>query len=138
VADHSHGSPQFPEPFSTKFFKIPILIYGEPILKSKRGLIIKNIGSQADLGATLLHQLRVKSDTLKFSKDLLSPNVKQFAFHATIRGYGYIDPSGSILYNFDSKSFTENTFSKMQFYKSKHKCESLFLEFFKNFDNLDK
>jgi phosphoglycerol transferase MdoB-like AlkP superfamily enzyme len=138
VADHSHGSPEFPEPYSTKFFRIPILIYGEPVLKSKRGSVYKNIGSQADLAATLLHQLRVKTDALKFSKDLLSPNVKQFAFHATIRGYGFIDPNGSLLYNFDSKNYTENTFTKTQFLKSKRHSEALFLEYFKNFDGLDK
>lgn len=138
VADHSHGSPEFPEPYSTKFFRIPILIYGDPILKSKRGSIYKNIGSQADLAATLLHQLRVKTNALKFSKDLLSPNVKQFAFHATIRGYGFIEPKGSLLYNFDSKSYTENTFSKATFHKSKSNSEALFFEYFKNFDGLDK
>jgi phosphoglycerol transferase MdoB-like AlkP superfamily enzyme len=138
VADHSHGSPEFPEPYSTKFFRIPILIYGEPVMKSKRGLVYRNIGSQADLAATLLNQLRVKSDAFKFSKDLLSPNVKQFAFHATIRGYGFVDPKGSLLYNFDSKSYTENTFSKVQFKKSRSQSDALFLEYFKNFDSLDK
>ena len=138
VADHSHGSPEFPEPYSTKFFRIPILIYGDPIIKSKRGSVYKNIGSQADLATTLLHQLRVKTDALKFSKDLLSPNVKEFAFHATIRGYGFINPNGSLLYNFDSKSYTENTFPKAQFQKSKSHSEALFLEYFKNFDGLDK
>lgn len=138
VADHSHGSPEFPEPYSTKFFRIPILLYGEPILKAKRGSVYKSIGSQADLAATLLHQLRIKSKDLKFSKDLLSPNVKQFAFHATIRGYGFIDPKGSLLYNFDSKSYTENTFLKPQFWKSKRNSEALFLEYFRNFDGLDK
>lgn len=138
VADHSHGSPEFPEPYSTQFFRIPILIYGEPILKNKRGSIFENIGSQADLASTLLHQLRIKSDAFNFSKDLLSPNVKQFAFHATIRGYGFIDPNGSLLYNFDSKSYTENTFSIAHFQKSKSHSEALFLEYFKNFDGLDK
>lgn len=138
VADHSHGSPEFPEPYSTKFFRIPILIYGEPVMKSKRGLVYRNIGSQADLAATLLNQLRIKSDAFKFSKDLLSPNVKQFAFHATIRGYGFIDPKGSLLYNFDSKNYTENTFTKTEFQKSKNQSEALFLEYFKNFDGLDK
>lgn len=97
-------------------------------MKAKRGSVYKNIGSQADLAATLLHQLRIKSKDLKFSKDLLSPNVKQFAFHATIRGYGFIDPKGSLLYNFDSKSYTENTFLKPQFWKSKRNIETFFLE----------
>jgi phosphoglycerol transferase MdoB-like AlkP superfamily enzyme len=138
VADHSHGSPEYPEPYSTTFFRIPILIYGEPIIKSKRGAVFKNIGSQADLAATLLHQLRIKNDALKFSKDLLSPNVKQFAFHATIRGYGFIDSNGSLLYNFDSKSYTENTFSKAYSQQSKQNSEALFLEYFKDFDRLDK
>ena len=138
VADHSHGSPEFPDPYSTKFFRIPILLYGEPILKSKRGSVYNNIGSQADLAATLLRQLRLNCNEIKFSKDLLSPNVKQFAFHATIRGYGFIDPQGSLLYNFDTKSYTENTFSKVNFIKSKSNSEALFLEYYRNFDGLDK
>jgi hypothetical protein len=90
------------------------------------------------LAATLLHQLRLNSNEIKFSKDLLSPNVKQFAFHATIRGYGFIDPQGSLLYNFDTKSYTENTFSKVNFIKSKSNSEALFLEYYRNFDGLDK
>jgi phosphoglycerol transferase MdoB-like AlkP superfamily enzyme len=138
VADHSHGSPAVEMPYTTSFFRIPILLYGEPILKAARGKVVTNIGSQADLAATLMHQLRLPNEQFPFSKDLLSPNVKQFAFHATIRGYGFIAPEGSLLYNFDSKTYVENTISKHDFKKAKLQSESLFLSYFRHFDGLDR
>jgi hypothetical protein len=64
--------------------------------------------------------------------------VKQFAFHATIRGYGFIAPEGSLLYNFDSKTYVENTVSKHDFKKAKLQSESLFLSYFRHFDGLDR
>jgi len=138
VADHSHGSQAVEMPYTTDFFRIPILIYGEPILKEARGKVVSNIGSQADLAATLMHQLRLPNEHFLFSKDLLSPNVKEFAFHATIRGYGFVHPKGSLMYNFDSKIYGQNTFSPKEFKNAKQMSQSLFLSYFRHFDGLDK
>ena len=138
VADHSHGSQAVEMPYTTEFFRIPILIYGEPILKEARGKVVANIGSQADLAATLMHQLRMPNKQYVFSKDLLSPDVEEFAFHATIRGYGFIHPKGRLLYNFDSKQYVQNTFSPRDFKKAKKMSQSLFLTYFRHFDELDK
>jgi phosphoglycerol transferase MdoB-like AlkP superfamily enzyme len=138
VADHSHGSQAVEMPYTTEFFRIPILIYGDPILKEARGKVVANIGSQADLAATLIHQLRMPNEQYVFSKDLLSPDVEEFAFHATIRGYGFIHSKGRLLYNFDSKQYVQNTFSKKDFKKAKRMSQSLFLTYFRHFDALDK
>jgi len=138
VADHGHAVPGIEWPYSTKFFRIPILIYGEPILKAARGKKVSVIGSQVDLAATLLHQLRMDNRDFVFSKDLLSPNVQSFAFHATIRGYGFVSPKGSLLYNFDSKSYVENEFSDSDFGQAKRESKALFKSFYLHFEGLDK
>ena len=138
VADHGHAAPGIEWPYSTHFFHIPVLFYGEPILKAARGKKVSIIGSQTDIAATLLHQLRMDNRAFPFSKDLLSPNVNPFAFHATIRGYGYVTPKGSLLYNFDSKSYVENEFAGSDFGQAKHESKALFKSFYLNFENLDK
>ena len=114
------------------------MIYGEPILKEARGKVVANIGSQANLAATLMHQLSMPNEQYVFSKDLLSPDVEEFAFHATIRGYGFIHSKVTLLYNFDSKQYVQNTFSTRDFKKAKKMSQSLFLTYFRHFDGLDK
>ncbi len=138
VSDHGHASPGINSPFETAFFNIPLLIFGDPISPAYHGKKIETLGSQADLAATLLHQLGLASDEFIFSKDLMSPTVKEFAFFSTIRGYGYISPAGSLRYNFDSKKIiTKDLFNKSAFASAKKQSEACFYRFFKHFQNLD-
>jgi hypothetical protein len=63
----------------------------------------------------------------------LSPNVKSFAFHATIRGYGFVSEKGSCLYNLDSMRYLENFYDSKNFALEKRKSESLFVSYFNFF-----
>ena len=138
ISDHGHATPGINSPFETAFFKIPFLIVGEPIAKEHRGTKIETLGSQADLAATLLHQLGLPSEDFVFSKDLLSPNVKDFAFYSTIRGYGFVTPKGSIRYNFDARKIALNNIKvKTDFTEAKNQSEACFYSFFKHFQELD-
>jgi len=138
MSDHGHATPGINSPFETEFFNIPLLIYGDPISEAYRGKKIEKVGSQADLAATLLHQLGLSSEEFIFSKDLMSPTVKEFAFFSTIRGYGFITPFGSLRYNFDSKSIlTKDLIDQNAFLKAKKEREACFYQFFKHFQNLD-
>jgi phosphoglycerol transferase MdoB-like AlkP superfamily enzyme len=136
VADHGHHSHTILNPNQSLFFRIPFLIFGEPLKKEFRGSQSNLIGSQSDIAATLLHQLRKSNVGFKFSKDLLSPNVKSFAFHATIRGYGFVSPKGSFIYNLDAKRNLENKFSKVEFPLEKNKSDALFLSYYLHFKSL--
>jgi len=136
VADHGHHSHSISSPNQSLFFRIPLLIFGEPLKKEFRGKQIDVIGSQADIAATLLHQLRKTNFGFKFSKDLLSPNVQSFAFHATIRGYGFVSTKGSFVYNLDAKRNVENTFSKFDLSPEKQKSDALFLAYYRYFKSL--
>ncbi len=136
VADHGHHTHTIQSPNQSAFFRIPLLIYGEPIKKEFRGNQSKIIGSQSDIAATLLHQLRQDAKSFKFSKDLLSPTVKSFAFHATIRGYGFVSDFGSLLYNLDAKKVIENTFDPTNFTREKGKSDALFNAYYAYFKSL--
>lgn len=136
VADHGHHSNTIISPNQSLFFRIPLLIYGEPLKKEFRGNQCTKIGSQSDIAATLLHQMRHSSNQFKYSKDLLSPNVHSFAFHATIRGYGFVSEKGSCLYNLDSKRYLENFYDASNFKVEKRKSEALFVAYYNFFNSL--
>ena len=136
VADHGHHSHTITSPNQSLFFRIPLLIFGEPLKKEFRGKQNNTIGSQSDIAATLLHQLRQSNTNFKFSKDLLSPTVNSFAFHATIRGYGFVSENGSCLYNLDSKRYLENFYDPSNFNIEKRKSEALFVTYYNFFKSL--
>jgi phosphoglycerol transferase MdoB-like AlkP superfamily enzyme len=136
VADHGHHSHTISSPNQSLFFRIPMLIFGEPLKQEFRGKECKTIGSQSDISATLLHQLRYNSSQFKFSKDLLSTDVQSFAFHATIRGYGFISEKGSFVYNLDAKNYLENKFNSTDFNSEKLKSDALFLAYYNFFKSL--
>ena len=133
VSDHGHHSHTIASPNQSLFFRIPLLIFGEPLKKEFRGRQNNIIGSQSDIAATLLHQLRQTNINYKFSKDLLSPTVNSFAFHATIRGYGFVSEKGSCLYNLDSKRHLENFYYTSNFKAEKRKSEALFVAYYNFF-----
>ncbi|MBI3238861.1 MAG: sulfatase, partial [Flavobacteriia bacterium] len=94
-----------------KFYHIPLLFYGEPIKDSFRGKRMDVVGSQADIAATLIHQMKGDASRYPWSKDLMNPKVPQFAFYSIIRGYGWVTPKGNLTWSFDQKAITENTFT---------------------------
>ncbi len=139
ISDHGHATPMATTPYDTKFFNIPLLFFGEPIAKAYKGKVMRNIGSQGDIAGTLLKQLGLDNSKFIFSKDLMSPNVKEFAFHATIRGYGYVNPMGSYLSNFDSKRITSSDLDpETTFENTLHQGEGCLYRFYKHFEQLDR
>lgn len=111
VADHGHASPTLTDPGVAKFYHIPLLFYGEPIKDIYRGKRMDVVGSQADIAATLIHQMKGDASRYPWSKDLMNPKVPQFAFYSIIRGYGWVTPKGNLTWSFDQKAITENTFT---------------------------
>lgn len=112
VADHGRSTPTNPYHYTSNFFRVPLLFWGKPIDDAYRGRVVHTIGSHSDLIATLLYQMGIKSDTATWSKDLMNPNVPQFAMYSSTLGYGYLDSLGEFFYHMDSKQFEINTFEK--------------------------
>jgi phosphoglycerol transferase MdoB-like AlkP superfamily enzyme len=124
VADHGHASPAVQNPSLAGFFHIPLLIFGEPLKKEFRGKRIDQIGSQADIAATLIKQMKGDAARYKWSKDLLNPNVPEFALFALSRGYGWVTPNGNFSYNMDGYGFLDQTMTEPDLKMERKRCHS--------------
>ena len=136
VADHGHPTPGLPNPSSKAFFRIPFLIYGEPLKEEYHGIINTKIGSQADIAATLVYQVRGDLKKFPWSKDLLNPKSPEFALHTINRGYGWISKKGNYIYHMDTKKELENSYSKKDKKQEIKNCEAFLTQFYKNFKEL--
>lgn len=89
IADHSHRLPGTISEYEAKRYHIPLLFFGDVIKPEFRGRTIDKTGSQTDLAATLLSQLKMDPSRYKWSKDLLNPETKEFAFFNWDNGFGF-------------------------------------------------
>jgi phosphoglycerol transferase MdoB-like AlkP superfamily enzyme len=103
VADHGHPTPGLPNPSSKNFFRIPFLIWGAALKEEYCGTKQHKIGSQSDIAATLVYQVRGDLNKFPWSKDLLNPKSPEFALHTINRGYGWISNKGNYIYHMDTK-----------------------------------
>ncbi|MEJ6981069.1 LTA synthase family protein [Pedobacter sp. P351] len=89
LADHGHRLPKNQsEIYHPNRFRIPLLFFGEVIKPEFRGKRISKIGSQTDLAATLFNQLQMPSGDFKWSRDILNPGTRDFAFFDWDNGFG--------------------------------------------------
>jgi phosphoglycerol transferase MdoB-like AlkP superfamily enzyme len=92
VADHGHILPKNSHDISVpQRYHIPLLFYGAVIKDEFKGRKFDNIGSQADIAATLLAQLDIPAQEFIWSKNLLNPYTRPFAFFSWDNGMGFID-----------------------------------------------
>lgn len=89
IADHGHRLPGKTTEYEPKRYQIPLLFFGDVIKPEFRGTRIDKAGSQTDLAATLLSQLRIDHSRYKWSKDLLNPATKGFAFFNWDNGFAF-------------------------------------------------
>lgn len=102
VADHAMQSyPVGLESNDPQRFHVPLILIGGAAREPK---VISDFGSQNDIAATLLSQLDVKHDNFKFSKDMLNPKAKKFAFYSYVNGFSMIDSTGYVVYDNDRKA----------------------------------
>lgn len=106
VADHGHRQPGNKELKDKKRFRIPFIISGGAI---KSDTVINTYASQTDIANTLLAQLDKPKPEFRFSKNIMSPDVKQFAFYFFNNGYGYVDPNTYIVFDHTAKRFFETS-----------------------------
>jgi phosphoglycerol transferase MdoB-like AlkP superfamily enzyme len=71
-------------------YHIPMFWVGGAVREPRR---ITTLGSQIDLGATLLARLDLSHEDFNFSKDLKDPTLPHFAFYAWPDGFGFLTDS---------------------------------------------
>lgn len=100
VPDHVGGYKENLNNFDRSRYQIPLILTGGAIAQP---LKIKLIGSQQDIAATLLGQLKVKHDDFLFSKNLLSDATPKFAFFTVPDAFGVVSEENSLIYDNKSK-----------------------------------
>ncbi len=103
VADHGKHTHYNRSFFSPELRHIPLLFFGEVIKLEFRGKENHLVGSQHDLAATLLSQLNIDHKEFKWSKDLMNPYSKQFAFYTGPTWAAWCGPDGFISYDYRLK-----------------------------------
>jgi hypothetical protein len=94
------------------------------------------VGSQADIAATLIKQMKGDPSRYPWSKDLMNPKVPQFAFHSVIRGYGWVTPKGNLTYYMELKIMGEDTFSPEDRPRELKKCHSFLTAIYEDYKRL--
>ncbi len=115
MADHGHAAPGSTDPNSNRFYRIPLLLWGEPLKKEYRGKRIEKVGSQTDLAATLMYQMGGDLSLYPWSKDLMNPECPQFALHTIIGGYGWVTEKGMLAYHMEHQTYQVNTYTPEDF-----------------------
>lgn len=136
VADHSHTTPNVASPMLHDFYRIPLLFWGPVIKEEYRGKKMEVLGSQFDLPATLLYQMSIPSAAYPWSKDLMNPAVKQFAFHNIIRGYGWVSKSGYLTYQMQMKQYLEDSHPDETRKQERQNCAAYMTEIYKYYKSL--
>jgi phosphoglycerol transferase MdoB-like AlkP superfamily enzyme len=113
VADHGHTLPKNnTEVSSPQRYHIPLLFFGDVIKDEFKGRKFDNIGSQTDIAATLLNQMDIPAQQFKWSKNLLNPYNKPFAFFSWDNGMGFIDNQQCITFDNVGKMVLYNSNDK--------------------------
>ena len=109
VADHGHLLPKGDhEIYEPQRYHIPLILYGDVIKDDFKGKIVDKTGSQQDLSATLLAQLKIDSKDFKWSKNLLNPYSKHFAYFSWDNGFGFINDRHAVTFDNVGKSVLYN------------------------------
>jgi len=107
IADHGHPYPATDEFMDPSRFKIPMLWLGGVL--TRRDTIIHTISGQPDIVNTLLAQVDKAHPEFRFSKDILDKKARPFAVYIFQNGFGYIDPTGDLVYDFEYSQYLHNT-----------------------------
>lgn len=99
LADHAMQSyPHGLNNSDPQRFHIPMVWIGGAVKQPQK---VSSFGSQNDLAATLLAQLKVDYSGFRFSKDMLNPQSHKFAFYSYVNGFNMTDSTGTVIYDND-------------------------------------
>jgi len=104
TADHGSRHPGNVPHYMPEKFHIPMLWLGGAIAKTDT--IITTVASQTDIPLTILHQLGLKNDEYRFSKDILATPVFPYAFYTYNNGFGFVTDDTRIAFDILSRTLT--------------------------------
>lgn len=89
--------------FDYKRFNIPMLWLGGAV--NTKGIYIDSYGSQTDIPNTLLNQLDLPVSKYEFSKNLLYPESRSFAYYSYQNGFAMLSDSVYEVYHLPTNEF---------------------------------
>jgi phosphoglycerol transferase MdoB-like AlkP superfamily enzyme len=95
TGDHGHRLPDTGHPADD--FRIPMLWLGGAL--QQKPLVIDKIISQVDIAATPTRQTGITAEYFPFSKNILDSTVKSWAFFSFNNGFGFVNPSGRLVFD---------------------------------------
>ena len=84
-----------------------MLFLGGALKDKYRGTKIDKFGSQIDIASTLLHQLGMKSNNFRWSKNLLNPYSPNFTYSAFEVGLNWRCTDGEFVYEHNMKKYLD-------------------------------
>jgi phosphoglycerol transferase MdoB-like AlkP superfamily enzyme len=113
IADHGHLLPKNRQDiYVPQRYHVPLLFYGDVIKDEFKGKKFEDVGSQADVVATILGQLDINAKEFVWSKNLLNPYAKHFAFFSWDNGMGFIDNQQCVTFDNVGKMILYNSNAK--------------------------
>ncbi|MCG8475445.1 MAG: LTA synthase family protein [Cytophagales bacterium] len=109
VADHGHSSPRNWEQDAPDSRRVPLLLWGPALKEEYRGKEVSSVAEQNDIPATLLAQLQLPAEEFEWSKNMLDPQTRGFAYYCSKRGMGWIDDKGKHMVYSTEKDTIYNT-----------------------------
>lgn len=107
IADHGIAYPEEFQAGELPRQRIPMLWTGGAL--KQRGITIDTYSSQADLAATLLHQMNIPTKEFTFSKDILNTANPHYGFWSFNNGFGIISPEGYVRFDCTNNSTIESS-----------------------------
>ncbi|MDR0988408.1 MAG: LTA synthase family protein [Prevotellaceae bacterium] len=99
VPDHLGSYPEHISNFTDERYRIPLLLIGGAVASGRHAQQLEPYGSQQDIAATLLAQLRLSHAAFTFSKDMLNPDAPHFAFFTVPDAFGMITADNRLIYD---------------------------------------
>lgn len=112
TADHGSMTPGNSGHDQINRYHIPVIMTGGALAVTDT--VFTQLHSQTGIASTILNQIGVEADDMKFSNDFLNPNTSPFSFYCYNDGFMLITPTGNVFYNVKSdqvseqKSFTDS------------------------------
>lgn len=106
TADHGSISPGNSGHDDINRYHIPVIMTGGALAVTDT--VFNQLHSQTGIASTILNQLGVDANDLKFSNNYLNSNTTPFAFYAYNEGFMLITPSGKVFYNVKSEQANEH------------------------------
>ncbi len=107
IADHGIAYPEEFQAGELPRQRIPMLWTGGAL--KQRGITIDTYSSQADLAATLLHQMNIPTREFTFSKNILNTANPHYGFWSFNNGFGIISPEGYVRYDCTNNTTIESS-----------------------------